>query len=328
MNAIIETPKARGLATVMAERFQMEPGQFVEAIKKTVVKSEISNEQMAAFLMVAHEYNLNPLTKEIYAFPQNGGIQPIVSVDGWMKMINSHPQFNGMQFQDSLGDDGRLLSVTCKMYRKDREHPTEATEYMAECARGTEPWKKWPRRMLRHKAAIQAARYAFSFAGIMEPDEYERMVDITPAQAPMADRYNPNAAVDDVDPETEEPNDMMMPEGLVDHQSEDDAGETEPQQEPEQETAPEPNTSLNEEAKQLLTEYGEALVDAYSTAADDERTDKVKATHEYWIKTYMVDLDASVKDRSDRIRGAVKQALAGEIEISDAQKIITAIVEG
>jgi hypothetical protein len=31
--------------------------------------------------------------------------------------------------------------------------------------------------MLRHKAAIQAARYAFGFAGIMEPDEAERIGD-------------------------------------------------------------------------------------------------------------------------------------------------------
>jgi len=47
---------------------------------------------------------------------------------------------------------------------------------MSECRRDTPTWKRWPARMLRHKAAIQAARYAFGFAGIMEPDEAERMV--------------------------------------------------------------------------------------------------------------------------------------------------------
>jgi hypothetical protein len=53
-------------------------------------------------------------------------------------------------------------------------------EYMSECFRQTDPWKKWPNRMLRHKAAIQAARYAFGFSGIMEPDEYDRMKDVSP----------------------------------------------------------------------------------------------------------------------------------------------------
>jgi hypothetical protein len=37
--------------------------------------------------------------------------------------------------------------------------------------------------MLRHKAAIQAARYGFGFSGIYEPDEAERIQeakDVTP----------------------------------------------------------------------------------------------------------------------------------------------------
>jgi RecT family protein len=59
---------------------------------------------------------------------------------------------------------------------------------MAECVRATDPWKKWPNRMLRHKAAIQCARYAFGFSGIMEPDEYERMKDVTPKGKSGAER--------------------------------------------------------------------------------------------------------------------------------------------
>ena len=50
------------------------------------------------------------------------------------------------------------------------------TEYLAECYRNTDPWKM-PHRMLRHKAAIQGIRYAFGFAGIMEPDEAEGIVE-------------------------------------------------------------------------------------------------------------------------------------------------------
>jgi hypothetical protein len=42
------------------------------------------------------------------------------------------------------------------------------------CFRNTDPWKQWPRRMLRHKAAIQCARVAFGISGVMEPDQAER----------------------------------------------------------------------------------------------------------------------------------------------------------
>lgn len=165
----------RSVLVSMASRFGMEPQAFEATLRATVVPANASREQFAAFLLVAKEYGLNPLTKEIYAFPtRGGGIQPIVGVDGWANLINSHPSCDGFEFVDSLTDKGELISITCRIYRKDRAHPVEATEYMAECKRATDTWKQWPRRMLRHKALIQAARYAFGFSGIIDPDEWER----------------------------------------------------------------------------------------------------------------------------------------------------------
>lgn len=175
----------KSLLTTMANRYEMEPAKFADTIKATCMpaKMHVSNEQFAGFLMVANEYKLNPLTKEIYAFPSRGGIQPIVSVDGWMKMINSHKEFDGMTFKDNM-DGGKLVSITVQIFRKDRAHPIEVTEYMSECKRNTDTWKTWPARMLRHKAVIQAARYAFGFSGIVDPDEaerFEKAENITPA---------------------------------------------------------------------------------------------------------------------------------------------------
>lgn len=161
----------------LAERFAMQPVEFEQTVRKTVCPGNITSEQFVAFLMVAREYRLNPIVKQIYAFPaKGGGIVPVVSIDGWLKVINDHPQFNGMEFADNLSD-GKLVSITCRMYRKDRDHPTEVTEYMVECVRGTDTWKQWPARMLRHKATIQAARYAFGLSGIYDQDEAERMGD-------------------------------------------------------------------------------------------------------------------------------------------------------
>jgi hypothetical protein len=56
--------------------------------------------------------------------------------------------------------------------------------------------------MLRHKAAIQCARYAFGFAGIMEPDEYERMVSVEtvePSTPPAGGVAGLDAALSDPD---------------------------------------------------------------------------------------------------------------------------------
>jgi phage recombination protein Bet len=168
--------------TLLAGRYNIDPIEMQKTLKGTVVPNGTTDAEFAAFLMVAYEYKLNPILREIYAFPKKGGgIQPIVSIDGWMNIINSHPQFDGLTFDEKL-ENGKIVSITAKIFRKDRSHSVDVTEYMAECARGTEPWKQWPARMLRHKAAIQAARYAFGFSGIMEPDEAERMLDVTPNQ--------------------------------------------------------------------------------------------------------------------------------------------------
>lgn len=175
VSTITEAPR-RSLLIDMATRYGMEPKTFADTLRATVVPRETSNEEFAAFLMVAKEYELNPLLKEIYAFPKRGGgIQPIVSIDGWCNLINSHPMLNGIEFDDHLDKDGKVTSITARIWRKDREKPIVVTEYMVECVRPTDTWKQYPRRMLRHKALIQCARYAFGFAGIVDPDEAERM---------------------------------------------------------------------------------------------------------------------------------------------------------
>lgn len=181
-NAIQKKTQHKSVLLDMADRFGMEPAAFEATLRATVVPANVTREQFAAFLLVAKKYNLDPVTKQIYAFPaKSGGIQPIVSIDGWMNLINSHPQFDGMEFEDILGENGGITAITCRMYRKDRSRPVSVTEYMDECSRPTDTWKRWPARMLRHKAAIQAARYAFGFSGIVDEDEAERMiVDVTP----------------------------------------------------------------------------------------------------------------------------------------------------
>jgi len=163
----------------MANRYGLEPDKFLSTLKGTIFPAggPPTNEQIAAFLVVANEFQLNPFIKEIYAFPSKGGITPIVSIDGWLTIINRQPMLDGIEFEDRFDDNGKLSAVTAKIYRKDRAKPTEVTEYMAECHRNTEPWNKWPARMLRHKALIQCGRYAFGLAGIYDPDEAERIAE-------------------------------------------------------------------------------------------------------------------------------------------------------
>lgn len=150
-----------------------------QTLTNTVFKGA-NEEQLVTLMIVANQYKLNPFTKEIYAFPSRGGITPIVSVDGWARIINDNPLCDGIQFEQ---DDE---SCTCKIYRKDRSHPTVVTEYLDECQGTSDPWKKYPKRMLRHKALIQCARVAFGFSGIYDEDEAKR-IDGTHTQPNVID---------------------------------------------------------------------------------------------------------------------------------------------
>lgn len=203
--ATLEQPK-RSVLVSMSSDYGMEPAAFEATLRATVVPPNTSKEQFAAFLLVAKQYGLNPVTKEIYAFPtKGGGIQPIVGIDGWMNLINSHPSCDGIEFKDEFNEARELVSITAIIHRKDRTHPTMVTEYMAECKRPTEPWTKWPARMLRHKAAIQCARYAFGFAGIIDPEEAERSPEvitetIAPPPPPAAQIAAPAEEAIDVEP--------------------------------------------------------------------------------------------------------------------------------
>jgi phage recombination protein Bet len=167
-----------------AGRYHVDPSKLLVTLKHTAFKQrdgEVSNEQMMALLVVTDQYKLNPFTKEIFAFPDRSGIVPVVGVDGWSRIINEHPQFDGMDIV--VSEDG--ASCTCSIHRKDRAHPITITEYLAEVRRDTAPWKSHPRRMLRHKDIIQCARIAFGFAGIYDEDEAERIVEAV-ERAPIA----------------------------------------------------------------------------------------------------------------------------------------------
>ncbi len=157
---------------LMTENLNMkgvDEGNLYQTLKATVFKDAKDDSQLATLMIVANQYGLNPFTKEIYAFPSRGAVIPIVSVDGWTRIINDNPNCDGIQFSQ---DDE---SATCTIYRKDRSHPTVVTEYLAECKMNTDPWKKYPKRMLRHKTLIQCARVAFGYSGIYDEDEAKRI---------------------------------------------------------------------------------------------------------------------------------------------------------
>lgn len=177
-----------------ADRYSVDPAKLMTTLKATAFRQRgntvVSDEQMMALLIVADQYKLNPFTKEIFAFDDKGAIVPVVSVDGWARIINEHPALNGIEFRYSedlvTSHEHKTCPAWCEVliYRKDRDRPIVVREYLDEVyqpPRGEKkypgPWQSHTKRFLRHKTLIQGSRIAFGFAGIYDEDEAARIVE-------------------------------------------------------------------------------------------------------------------------------------------------------
>lgn len=169
------------LVARLASKFGVEPGKLMACLMNQVFKQSDgvapSNEELMVLLLVCENFGLNPFNREIFAFRGKGGdVIPVVSLDGWCKIVRNQKDFNGMSFKFSESTiklnccGGELPEyVECSIKLKGVEDPVTIQEYMVECFNEkSSVWRKWPRRMLRTRGFIQCARLAFSLTGIYD----------------------------------------------------------------------------------------------------------------------------------------------------------------
>lgn len=157
---------------------------------------------MIAFLQIAHRFDLDPWAGEIFIIPTQRGCKTYVSVDGYAKIASRTPDYDGCDFSFVENVEGKVVSCTCTIWRKGSERGTSVTEYLSECYRDTAPWKQAPRRMLRHKAFMQAVRLSFGISGALGGDDDHDLIDITP---PMPRPADPEDAVSRETPAEDKP---------------------------------------------------------------------------------------------------------------------------
>ena len=174
------TAPQAGLLETFGMRYNVPAKLVRETLQKTAFPDAKNDSEFIAMLVVANEYRLNPFTKQIYAFSKNGKVTPVVSIDGWIKVINEQETLESIEF--SYADKKVVIGsskpcfewVECSIERSDREKPITVREYFDECHMNTPPWNNSPKRMLRHRALIQAGRYAFGLS-FSDPDSAQRI---------------------------------------------------------------------------------------------------------------------------------------------------------
>ncbi|QWE27136.1 recombinase RecT [Polynucleobacter sp. AP-Ainpum-60-G11] len=125
---------------------------------------EVPAKVILTLLRMMQNLHLDPLSEEIGCTQyEDGQWQVLITIEGCAKLLNQHPQFNGLHFtQADTLIDGLPEWLECSIYRKDREVPTTVREYLTEVKGENETWKKMPRRMLRHRALQQCVRLAIA----------------------------------------------------------------------------------------------------------------------------------------------------------------------
>jgi hypothetical protein len=120
----------------------------------------VPKQTLLALLRIAKENHLDPLKEEVsLALYDDCHWQAYITVEGYSKILNNHPAFDGITFNHSEENiNGIPIWMECTIYRKDRSHPFIVREYFEEVKGEQAIWQKMPRRMLRHKVIQQCAR--------------------------------------------------------------------------------------------------------------------------------------------------------------------------
>lgn len=226
--------------------------EIVKTIRDTVAK-EANETEFALFMLRARATGLNPLANEIWFVKTKGytsrdgrqvegKMQIMIGINGYLVRADRRSEFDGMDVDSAFDKDGKLMSSTAKVYRKDRSRPHVATVFFSEYYRPgfsgkDSTWDKMPVTMLEKVAMAHALRLAFpgDFSGTYIPEEApaeEPTVTVTPVmsrveravqsaneyeqkQATKARIDGPKAELD-VQPEAEGPYLYAIPEPTAD----------------------------------------------------------------------------------------------------------------
>jgi len=86
--------------------------EMLNTLRNTVAPG-LTDPEFMLFAEMCRATGLNPATKEIWAIKAGGRLQLMTGINGFLKIANSHPQFDGMEV--TFEWDGKaLVSSTAK----------------------------------------------------------------------------------------------------------------------------------------------------------------------------------------------------------------------
>ena len=215
-----------------------------DVIKRAVAK-KATQDEFEMFMHLAKTYQLDPFQKEIFFWKYKGDTTIMTSRDGYLKIANRHPEFDGLvsdvvhkndNFQKTLEvvqheygtDRGGIVGAYALVYRKDRKYPIYIFAPYEEYSADKKAWKQYPSAMILKCAESMALKRAFSVSGLVSKEEmevqeapvrpakqpYNQSKDITPPDVPeKASHHNNGNIIGDRTQNIDKPKDVVVPSG-------------------------------------------------------------------------------------------------------------------
>jgi len=175
------TQRLENLISRAQQRSGLSYETFVRSITESAFRSIVvwSESDLERLLVACETLQLSPVGREIFAMKgpdQGGGVKFAIGLDGWLRLMDQHPAYDGMRFTESEElEEGVPSWIECTIFRSDRRVAMSAKEYLSEARRTEGAWLTHPRRMLRHKALIQCARLAFALPSVASVVYHEEL---------------------------------------------------------------------------------------------------------------------------------------------------------
>jgi phage recombination protein Bet len=159
--------------------------EIVNVIRQTVAKGA-SDAQLRMFLEVCRSTGLDPFLKEIYFVSEKSII--MASRDGYLRVANEHPQFDGMETRVERDERNVPIKATCSVWRKDRSHAITCEAYYSEYKKPGPVWSQYPSAMISKVAEVLALKRSFAINGVVTEEEMgtERASNVATMPQPAA----------------------------------------------------------------------------------------------------------------------------------------------
>jgi len=185
-----------------------------QVIKKTVAK-DANKQEFEMFMHLAKTYQLDPFQKEIFFWKIKGQSTIMTSRDGYLKIANRHPKFDGLvsdvvhenddfnKTQKGVNhsyskDRGEIIGAYALVYRKDRSFPIYVFAPYNEYKADKKVWKQYPSAMILKCAESMALKRAFSVSGLVSKEEMEVQENPVNDYGPTSSRRSKSKEPEDV----------------------------------------------------------------------------------------------------------------------------------